>query len=151
MSKTIDNVVKTASKLGLAGLLAMSSGCLGSAIITGYGAQCNQPGAYAFGNALNQTEAAREGKTTVIVPQGNGQGSNIPDMPTRGETTLKFGDGRIYVGEVRKIKDNEYCPLGKGVLTERDGTKWEGYFVLGNWAGTTYEDFVKKKKEMGVE
>jgi hypothetical protein len=65
MSKTIDKVVKTASKLGLAGLLAMSSGCFGAAIISGYGAQCNQPGAYAFGNSLNAVDAAKAGNPNL--------------------------------------------------------------------------------------
>jgi hypothetical protein len=77
MSKTLEKFVNTAAKLGLAGLLTIPSACLGTAIISGYGAQCNQPGAYAFGNALNQTEAAKEGKTTVNVYNGQNKDSPI--------------------------------------------------------------------------
>ncbi len=132
MSKTLDKVVKTMPKLGLAGLLAMSSGCLGAAIISGYGAQCNQPGAYAFGNALNQTEAAREGRseTVVAVQQPReGNSNNAQDNGFR-NGTLRWPNGQVYTGDI--LDNNAH---GRGTMIYGTGEKYNGQFRNGHREG----------------
>jgi hypothetical protein len=145
MNKTLDKVVKrTASGLGLAGLLAMTSGCLGTAIISGYGAQFNQPGAYAFGNALNQTEAAKEGRTQVTVNNNtNGQANNsnndyrspnnsedarVPEGLRNG--TLKGRNGDVYTGQILGEKAH-----GEGTYFYAKGGKYTGEFRFGKKEG----------------